>query len=99
MPFEVIRKGKKLDLTVKLGDLDDVKTGLASSSTQPGGPGAASKDVIDGVVFEDLSEETRSSLQAGESVQGVLVKSVQDDSSAAEAGLRPGMVITQIDQV
>lgn len=99
VPFEVIRKGKKLDLTVKLGDLDDVKTGLASSSTQPGGPGAASKDVIDGVVFEDLSEETRSSLQAGESVQGVLVKSVQDDSSAAEAGLRPGMVITQIDQV
>jgi serine protease Do len=93
--FEVIRKGKKTDLKVKLGDLEDNE--LASATPRrPGGP--EKKDLIDGVEVDNLEKETRSSLQLDDSIKGVLVKSVKDDSAAAEAGLRPGMVITQIDQ-
>ena len=46
----------------------------------------------------DLDDETRASLQLDETVEGVIVKSVKDNVPAAEAGLRPGMDITQIDQ-
>jgi serine protease Do len=93
--FEVIRKGKKTDLKVKLGDLEDNE--LAAST--PGRPDRSrNEDLIDGVVVDNLEKETRSSLQLDDSVKGVLVKSVKDDAPAAEAGLRPGMVITQIDQ-
>jgi serine protease Do len=93
--FEVIRKGKKTDLKVKLGDLEDNEL----AATKPGRPERSrDEDLIDGVVVDNLAKETRSSLQLDDSVKGVLVKSVKDDSPAAEAGLRPGMVITQIDQ-
>ena len=50
------------------------------------------------MIVDDLDEETRSSLQVDKAVKGVLVKSVKDGAAAAEAGLRPGMIITQIDQ-
>ena len=83
------------DGLIKLGDLEDNEL----AATKPGRPGrSANEDLIDGVVVDNLEKETRSSLQLDDSVKGVLVKSVKDDSSAAEAGLRPGMVITQIDQ-
>ena len=94
--FEIIRKGKKQDLKIKLGDLKDNEL---AGGPGPGGPGSSgSEDLIDGVVIDDLDEATRESLQLEKELEGVLVKSVEDDSAAAEAGLRPGMVITQIDQ-
>jgi serine protease Do len=94
--FEIIRKGEKTDLKVKLGDLEDNQLAASGPSGRPN----ASKDadLVEGVIIDELDEETRSSLQADESVKGVLVKSVKDDAAAAEAGLRPGMIITQIDQ-
>lgn len=97
MEFQIDRKGAAKIIKVKLGDLDQIKVGATKGSQQPS-KGTDSKDLIEGVSIADLDEETRSSLQLDDSVQGVLVKSVEDDSTAAEAGLRPGMVITQIDQ-
>ena len=83
-------------LKVKLGDLDDNELAATSTSKSPGV--AKEKDLIEGVIVADLDEETRTSLQLDETVQGIVVKSVKDNVPAAEAGLRPGMVITQVDQ-
>lgn len=94
--FEIIRKGKKSEVKVKLGDLENNPFASTEPGKRPGAPG--NKDLIPGVGVADLDEETRSSLQLDDSVEGVLVRSVSDDSPAAEAGLRPGMIITQIDQ-
>ncbi len=94
--FEIVRKGKKSDLKVKLGDLDDNSFAATDPARRPGDP--RNSDLVEGVVVADLDEDTRSSLQIDESLQGVLVKSVKDGTPSAEAGLRPGMVITQIDQ-
>ncbi|MCB1204546.1 MAG: Do family serine endopeptidase [Verrucomicrobiae bacterium] len=94
--FEIVRKGKKTDLKVKLGDLEDNHLAENGPGHRPGA--GKDSDIIEGVVVDDLDEDTRTSLQLDDSIEGVLVKSVKDDAAAAEAGLRPGMVITQIDQ-
>ena len=94
--FEIIRKGEKTDLKVKLGDLEDNQLAASGPSSRPKAPKDA--DLIEGVIVDDLDEETLSSLQVDKAVKGVLVKSVKDGAAAAEAGLRPGMIITQIDQ-
>ncbi|NLT69961.1 MAG: Do family serine endopeptidase [Verrucomicrobiaceae bacterium] len=94
--FSLVRKGEKTDLKVTLGDLDDNKLAGGSSPRRPGA--AKEKELVEGVSVTNLDEEARSSLQLDDSVEGVLVKSVKDNALAAEAGLRPGMVITQIDQ-
>ncbi len=94
--FEIVRKGKKSEVKVKLGDLENNPLASTDPVRRPGG--SRNDDLIDGVGVADLDEETRSSLELDESLQGVLVRSVKDDTPSAEAGLRPGMVITQIDQ-
>jgi serine protease Do len=94
--FEIVRKGETKELRVKLGDLKDNNLAGGPAPSRPSG--GKERSLIDGVVVDNLDDDTRSSLQLDESVKGVVVKSVQDDSAAAEAGLRPGMVMTQIDQ-
>lgn len=94
--FNLIRKGEKTDLKVKLGDLGDNKLAGAGSPNRPGS--AKEQELVEGVIVTDLDEEARTSLQLDATVQGILVKSVKDNVAAAESGLRPGMVITQIDQ-
>jgi len=94
--FNLIRKGQETDLTVKLGDLDDNKLAAGGAPARPGSPKA--EELVEGVIVADLDDESRSSLQLDGSVQGILVKSVKDNVPAAEAGLRPGMIITQVDQ-
>lgn len=94
--FDIIRKGKKIEVKVKLGELEKV---LAGATGPVKGKGSSSDELIAGVTVDDLDDDTRSSLNLAEGIEGVLVKSVEDDSEAAKAGLAPGMVITQIDQV
>jgi serine protease Do len=94
--FNLIRKGEKTDLKVKLGDLDDNKLAGGGVPSRPGS--AKEQELVEGVIVTDLDEEARTSLQLDKAVQGILVKSVKDNVPAAESGLRPGMVITQIDQ-
>ncbi len=96
MTFTVDRKGKSIEMKVNLADLDQIKVGSTKIGRSSGS--VDSQELIAGVVAADLDEDTRSSLQADDSLKGVLVKSVKDDTPAAEAGLKPGMVITQIDQ-
>ena len=94
--FSLIRKGEKTDLKVKLGDLDDQKLTSGGESSRPGVP--KEMELVEGVSITDIDDESRKSLQLDDVVQGVLVKTVKDNVPAAESGLRPGMVITQIDQ-
>lgn len=94
--FDIIRNGKDKNIEVVLGDLEDGTKSLAGA---PGTGGTAKpQEFVEGVRIKDLDEETRAALQLGEDIKGVVVESVQDNVPAAEAGLRPGTVITQIDQ-
>lgn len=96
--FELIRNGKERSLDVVLGDLDNDSGSIAG--VQGGGRNKPAKpeELIEGVRIKDIDDETRTALNLEENVSGVIVESVKDSASAAESGLRPGMVITQIDQ-
>ena len=94
--FELIRNGKERSLDVVLGDLDSDNSlaGVQGNRPKPAKP----EELVEGVRIKDLDEETRTALSLDDNVLGVIVESVKDNAPAAEAGLRPGMVITQIDQ-
>lgn len=94
--FDVIRNGKPKKIDVTLGDLDEGTKSLATT-TGRGSP-AKPQEFVEGVRIKDIDEETRTALQLDEEISGVVVESVKDNSPAAEAGLRPGTVITQVDQ-
>lgn len=95
--FDVIRKGKNKTIEVVLGDLEE---GLQTFAGGPRGgtPQAKPQEFVDGVRIKNIDEETREALGLDASINGVVVESVKDNVPAAEAGLRPGTVITQIDQ-
>ncbi|MCB1063087.1 MAG: Do family serine endopeptidase [Verrucomicrobiae bacterium] len=98
--FKVIRSGKDKEITVKLGDLSDAGD-LAMGGTGPRGgnaPAVVEEKFLEGVEIGDLTDEMRSALSLPEDLKGVVVRDVAADSAAAEAGLRAGHIITQVDQ-
>lgn len=59
---------------------------------------ASSPDSLDGVEVTDLQPQTRRQFGIPPQVRGALVVNVDPNSNAAEAGLRPGDVILQINR-
>jgi len=97
--FDIVRNGKQTKMNVILGDLENRGEEFASFK-RPGENRAVPKpkELVDGVQISQIDEKVREALKLPEDLQGVLVKSVNDGTAAAEAGLRSGLVITQIDQ-
>ena len=84
---EVIRKGKKKRLEVKIGELKE------DQETEP----LEEAPPRMGMSVEELTPELAENLGLTER-SGIVVVQVEDDSPAAAAGLRPGDVILEIDQ-
>jgi serine protease Do len=53
---------------------------------------------MNGVEVADLDGRSRRKFEVPDSIKGVLVVNVDPNSNSAEAGLRPGDVLMQIDQ-
>jgi serine protease Do len=84
---EVLRKGQKKNFEVKIAELKDEKEAPAVTEAKP----------RLGMTVEDLTPELAKNFGLVEG-KGVVVVQVEDGSSAAEAGLRAGDVILEIDQ-
>jgi serine protease Do len=84
---EVIRKGKKQSLEVKIGELKDDQEAALVAEAPP----------RLGMTVEEVTPELARNLGLTE-MSGIVVVQVEDDSPAAAAGLRPGDVILEIDQ-
>ncbi len=84
---EVIRKGKKKNVEVKISELKDEKEAPVVTEAKP----------KLGMTVEDLTPELAKNFGLSES-KGVVVVEIEEGSSAAEAGLKAGDVILEIDQ-
>ncbi|MFT3773777.1 MAG: Do family serine endopeptidase [Minicystis sp.] len=86
----VLRKGQRTDVTAKLGE-------LPAEEKQPGGGPHAGPAGMLGMQIAPITPDLARKLELPPGMTGVVITGVQPDSRAAEAGLRPGDVIQEID--
>lgn len=93
---KVLRDGKEKILTVIVGAQPQEMA--ANTSEQPVTPPAEPPSVLDGVEVADLGRGARGRYGIPQRITGVLVTRVDADSKAAEAELRAGDVIVEINR-
>src|ERR1017187_2090449 len=67
---------------------------LAKNNT----PNGTDNGTLNGVGVSDLDQQARQELKVPDSIKGVVITEVQPDSPAAEAGLKQGDVIQEINK-
>jgi len=100
VPVVVIRKGKEETKTVKLGRLEDgEKQAALSKNETPAAP--AEKSVVKktlGLNLANMSDELRKRYKIKDTVKGVVVTAVDDNSPAADKRISAGDVIVEVAQ-
>ena len=90
--IDVLRNGRKVALSAVLGEAPRTAAAGGERGSEGQGPMA-------GVAVADLDASARQRFDVGRDVrQGVVVTEVAPDSPAAEAGLRPGDVILEVNR-
>ena len=93
VPLKVLRDGATRSLEATVQELPGTEK-LAQSSDQK----KADEGTLNGVTVSDLDAQARRQFDIPESVKGVIVADIEPDCAAAEAGLKPGDVIQEIDR-
>jgi Do/DeqQ family serine protease len=93
VPLKVLRDGHTKELEVKVKELPGTEH-LASNNKQ----NRDDEGTLNGVGVADIDSQTRQQFNLPNSVKGVVVTEVDPNSAAAEAGLRPGDIIQEINR-
>ncbi len=93
VPVKILRDGATKTLEVTVQQLPGSEQ-LAKNNA----PNGNDNGTLNGVSVSDLDQQTRQELKLPENVKGVVITEVQPDSPAAEAGLKPGDVIQEINR-
>jgi serine protease Do len=101
VPVTIIRKGKEVIKTVKLGRLADTEEKAASLTTKPdaGGDDKPAVKKALGLNLANLTDTLRKQHKIKDKVKGVLITAVDPNSPAADKHLAPGMVIAELQQL
>ncbi|HVM46642.1 MAG TPA: DegQ family serine endoprotease [Candidatus Acidoferrum sp.] len=91
VPVEVWRNGKMKTLDVTIRELPGVRQ-VAEKPAQS----KPETGTLNGVGVTDLDQEARQQYNVPSTVKGAIITEVKSDSSSAEAGLKPGEVIEEI---
>jgi serine protease Do len=86
----VMRGSKRMDINATLGE-------LPAEGKQPGGPQGAAPGAL-GMQVQPLTPDLARRLDLPPGTPGVVITGLQPGSRAADAGLRPGDVIQEIDR-
>jgi serine protease Do len=92
------RRPEELTVTASLGELVQNNTPAPPARGGSGDLRKQHEDVLDGVEVTDLDNSVRHELDVPRSIRGAVVVNVDPNSSAAEAGLRPGDVILELNR-
>lgn len=96
VPVTLMRKGKELTKTVKLGRLEDgEKLASVQQNAEPEKP--AVKQAL-GLELSAMSDEARKRYNIKDGVKGVVVTRVDPNSKAADKRIQPGEVIVEVGQ-
>jgi len=93
VPVKVLRDGGTKTLDVKVRQLPGTEE-LAKNDRHSN----SDEGTLNGVAVSDLDARARQELNVPANLKGVVVTEVEPDSAAAEAGLRPGDVIQEINR-
>ena len=88
--LKVFRDGKTIDVAANVGAMPGEKLAQAGKDS-----GSGDKSML-GITVEDLTSQDARQLGLPGSTKGAVVTDVDPDSKAAEAGLRKGDVIEQV---
>ena len=93
VPITILRDGNKksLDVTVKQLPGTDKLAQTDSSSGEDTG-------TLNGVQVADIDQQARQQFNVPKNIKGAVVTQVEPGSPAAEAGLKPGVVIQEINK-
>jgi serine protease Do len=93
VPVKILRDGDSKTLHVTVQQLPGTEK-LAQNNPASG----EDNGTLNGVTVSDLDQQTREQLKVPENIKGVVITEVQPDSPAAEAGLKQGDVIQEINR-
>jgi serine protease Do len=93
---EVWRKGGKITLSVKIGELKEDE--VAALTSGDSGGGASSSIEALGMTLSSITRDLRDRFEIGGDVRGVVITEVDDESAAAEKGIQAGDIIVEVAQ-
>jgi len=94
VPLKVLRDGSTKTLNVAVKEMPGSES--VAKGDRPNNPD--DNGTLNGVTVGDLDARARQEYDLPANVRGVVVTEVQPDSAAAEAGLKPGDVIQEINR-
>jgi len=96
--MHIYRNGSPSDVNVTLGERPADLEARNSRQGRGGDQGGGQQSGLQGVTVEDIDADTAQQLQLPRNTTGVVVTDVDEASNAAEAGLRRGDIIEQVNR-